>query len=500
MFADDDAWGDALDEDACPAAHASFYGRPGAARTPPRAQARAPLTELSPNSQHSGSSGACGGVGSTPRRRRGVDWASAARRVDYFISALREAEEAAEAPARDERHAPQPLRRSGSGSGNGSAALMTPPPQRSSPGSPGGGGELRSTWHTRGGGSDSDADAGSDDDDDAHTNQAPFAAAAACAFGATPRLTARPPLQLSPQPASPPQQQHAAHTHTHAQAQAQQRTPPRAAAPYEDDEDDDDRGGGGASDDGASYDGDGSGSFPYAQGGGGDDAAYGVRAAASWREQALSRRVDALERALSRQQLAGALSEMRAATGDLAGAALASAAARGSPGAEPRRRAEVAEEAAAEAVSERDAALSRCARLEDELCTAVDAMALLRRRAEEAEARADAADARAAAAAGAGATAGALPPQPQQPHAASARVREEVAAAVAAAEALPADAARRRLRALRLRWHPDKHADALSGLATEVSQALNEEMAARARRAQARGDTASCWTDCEDTS
>ena len=187
------------------------------------------------------------------------------------------------------------------------------------------------------------------------------------------------------------------------------------------------------------------------------------------REEALQRRLDEAESSVSRLQLALALSEMRDATQGLdCGRARAhGGGGEGTPGSAQREqlRAERAEANREEAERERDAAQARCVALEEALATAGELCALLRRRAEEAETRHLHA-----------------PPSPAlpQPSAAVAlllqRLREEVRCAVHSAEALPRDARRQRLRALRLKWHPDKHLE-LRGLATAVTQLLNAEIA-----------------------
>jgi len=307
----------------------------------------------------------------TPRMRRGVDWASAAARVDQLAEALREAE------------------LSGFGGGAASPPRATAAPPRfhhseySGEEAPGPG-MLRSAWTTSG----------------ARTLRGPAAGAAGPA-------------------AEPP--------------------PPAAGGAY-------------------STEGE---------------------PASTWREAELARRLAEAERTISRLQLAAALSEMRDATSNLGSgggeAAAAAAGGAGSPALERARlRAERAEREAEVARAERDAALARVSGLEAELENAGDTCALLRRRAEEAEARGG----------GVGQSAP-PPPLPQQPPSPSRLLPpalvEELVDAVRSAEWLPREARRVRLRALRLRWHPDKH-DVLRGLATTVTQVLNAEVTEMQKR------------------
>ena len=361
--------------------------------------------------------------GGTPRRRRGVDWEAAAQRMDYFVSALRDAVPgeappprecaADDAPAASEAVEVTPRRPRQSDAAAACASPVAP----------------RSSWRA------SEAS-------EAERRKAEAAAADADAAERARRAPA---------------------AHAYAQAYVY-------------------RGGSGDENEGAVDNDAGFDDF--------DDEAetllkrsssvpvgfYGSDGACSTRERALHAHIAALEAELRRARLAGALREMRAACGDLAGASLAQQAAAGSPGAAPRRRAEAAEAAVAELRAERDAAMARCDALEERLGTAADTIALLRRRLEAAESS------------GSGSHTSYTPAPPAPAPPASARVRDAVAAAVAAAESLPSAQRRRRLRALRLRWHPDKHGgDALSALATEVTQALNEQIEAMQRRAALRG-------------
>lgn len=363
--------------------------------------------------------------GGTPRRRRGVDWEAAAQRMDYFVSALRDA-----VPG----EAPPPPRAADDAPGASDAVEVTPRRPRPSDAAAACCSPVaqRNTWRGV-------------DASEAERRKAEAAAADTDAAERARRAPA---------------------AHAYAQAHVY-------------------RGGSGDENEGI-VDNDAefddfdetetllkrSSSVPV--------GFYGSDGACSTRERALHAHVAALEAELRRARLAGALREMRAACGDLAGASLAQAAAAGSPGAAPRRRAEAAEAAVAELRAERDSAMARCDSLEERLGTATDTIALLRRRLEAAETS------------GSGPSYTSYtqaPPAPPQP--ASARVQEAVAAAVAAAEALPSAQRRRRLRALRLRWHPDKHGgdggDALSALATEVTQALNQQIEAMQRRAALRG-------------
>ena len=54
-----------------------------------------------------------------------------------------------------------------------------------------------------------------------------------------------------------------------------------------------------------------------------------------------------------------------------------------------------------------------------------------------------------------------------------ARARDAIEEAVKEASALPASERRRKLNALRLKWHPDKHA-VLGEMAAEVTKMINE--------------------------
>jgi hypothetical protein len=203
--------------------------------------------------------------------------------------------------------------------------------------------------------------------------------------------------------------------------------------------------------------------------GAGADAGPG---ALSRREEALQRRLDDAERQVSKLQLAAALHELQSATGTLASSSLTSATSlpADSPAAE-RRRALRAEAERDDALAARDAAAARCCVLEEELSTALETCALLRRRAEDAEARARAFP-----------VAPAPPPPPRaasDPTAIAAYVdlRDQVSSAVASLQALPKEARRQRLRLLRLQFHPDKQV-AMHGLANTVTQLLNAELTA----------------------
>jgi hypothetical protein len=361
--------------------------------------------------------------GSTPRRRRGVDWEAAALRMDCFVSALRDAGMDDPLPPPEEEQTRAAC----------DAVEATPRlPRRNAGASRGSPGVARGAWLA------GDAAYGDDDEVDGRAAEAP----------------AEDDDALDRERRAPAAHAYArAYVYRCSSGDENEGLPDNEAA-FESNINTDERC-----------------CSPVAP------PTFAPEASA--RERALHARLAALEGELRRARLAGALREMRAACGDLAGATLAQAAAAGSPGAAPRRRAEEAEAVAAEARAERDAALARCATLEERLATATDTIALLRRRLEAAEAT------------GCGGSGSyTAPQQPAEPPA-SARVREAVAAAVAAAEALPAPLRRRRLRSLRLRWHPDKHGgeggDALAALATEVTQALNEQVEAMQRRAQLRG-------------
>ena len=54
-----------------------------------------------------------------------------------------------------------------------------------------------------------------------------------------------------------------------------------------------------------------------------------------------------------------------------------------------------------------------------------------------------------------------------------ARARDAIEEAVKEASALPASERRRKLNALRLKWHPDKH-EVLGEMAEEVTKLINE--------------------------
>ena len=371
--------------------------------------------------------------GSTPRRRRGVDWEAAALRMDCFVSALRDAGMDEPLPAHEEEHA-----RPACG-----AVEATPRRRRHDTGAARGSPDAaRATWRAgdvaysdgEDNGRAAEAPAAAEDDALDRARRAPAAHAYARAY------VYRCPSGDENEGVPENQAAFESNTNKHDEDADDERDGERCRSPV---------------------------------------APPMFAPEASARERALHARLAALEGELRRARLAGALREMRAACGDLAGATLAQAAAAGSPGAAPRRRAEEAEAVAAEARAERDAALARCATLEERLATATDTIALLRRRLEAAEASGSG-----------GSGSYTAPQQPQEPPA-SARVREAVAAAVAAVETLPAPLRRRRLRSLRLRWHPDKHGgeggDALAALATEVTQALNEQVEAMQRRVQLRG-------------
>ena len=194
--------------------------------------------------------------------------------------------------------------------------------------------------------------------------------------------------------------------------------------------------------------------------------------ALSRREEALQRRLDDAERQISKLQLAAALHELQSATGTLVATSLTSETnlPADSPAAE-RRRAERAEAERDDALAARDAAAARCCVLEEELRTALETCALLRRRAEDAEARARAFPV--------------APTVPAPPRAASdptalaayVDLRDQVSSAVAALQALPKEARRQRLRLLRLQFHPDTQV-AMHGLANTVTQLLNAELTA----------------------
>ena len=407
--------------------------RPAYRRLPPRAMAAAEFDSWDAAACAAALDGAgFGGLyGSTPRRRRGVDWEAAALRMDSFVSALRDAGMDEPLPAHEEEHA-----RAACG-----AVEVTPRRTRHDAGAARGSpGAARATWRAgdaaysvgEDDGRAAEAPAAAEDDAADRARRAPAAHAYARAYVYR--------CPSGDENEGVPENQAAFESNISRNDDDEDERNERCRSPVE-------------------------------------PPMFAPEASA--RERALHARLAALESELRRARLAGALREMRAACGDLAGATLAQAAAAGSPGAAPRRRAEEAEAVAAETRAERDAALARCATLEERLATATDTIALLRRRLEAAEA------------AGCGGSGSyTAPQQPPEPPA-STRVREAVAAAVSAAEALPAPLRRRRLRSLRLRWHPDKHGgeggDALAALATEVTQALNEQVEAMQRRVQLRG-------------